>query len=116
MADTPLRMLHALLLTRISNQPNEVGVIRELMAVTSEGQSLLIRSEEAQRVNVAQLESQRLPLVLLCDRLEPSLEADLELPARALVSVVPLPAPEVEALIRAGQEQVLLEQIRAQLG
>lgn len=115
MTDSPLRMEHALILTRISTQAADAGIARELIAVTSEGESLLIRSENGQRINVAQLENQRLPLVLLMDQVWPSSQADMELPPQALISIIPLPAAEIEALIRAGQEHVLLNQVRAQL-
>ncbi|MGB2130554.1 MAG: hypothetical protein ACPHXW_03950 [Marinobacterium sp.] len=115
MADSPLRMEHALILTRLSTHAADAGIARELIAVTSEGESLLIRSDEAQRVNVAQLENQRLPLVLLMDQVLPSPQADMELPPQALISIIPLPAAEIEVLIRAGQEQTLLNQVRAQL-
>ncbi|WP_010323586.1 hypothetical protein [Marinobacterium stanieri] len=115
MADAPLRMSHALILTRLSSHDHRAGITSELIGVTSEGQSLLVRSDEHQRVNVALLEHQRLPLVVLSDRLLPSTEADYELPAQALISPIPLPSAEVEALIRSGREQALLNQVREQL-
>ncbi len=113
--DSPLRMTHALILTRLSGHDTCAGLTSELIGVTSEGKSLLIRSDETQRVNVALLQHQRLPLVILSDRLQASSEADYELPAQALVSPIPLPASEIEALIRSGREQVLLDQVRNQL-
>ncbi|GAA0791408.1 hypothetical protein [Marinobacterium sediminicola] len=109
-------MQHVLILTRLTPQATHLGRVDELIGVTSDGRSLLIRSEPAQRVNVAQLQHQITPLILLCDQLQNTPFADLEIPSRALVSIIPLPADEVGALLREGKEALLLEEIRAQLG
>ncbi len=108
-------MQHVLILTRLTPQSTHMGRVDELIGVTSDGRSLLIRSEASQRVNVAQLQHQKMPLILLCDQLLSTPMADLEIPPQALVSIIPLPANEVEGLLREGKEGLLLEEIRAQL-
>lgn len=108
-------MQHVLILTRLTPQPAPLGRVDELIGVTSDGRSLLIRSEASQRVNVAQLQHQQMPLILLCDQLQSTPMADLEIPPQALISIIPLPANEVDALLREGKEGLLLDEIRAQL-
>lgn len=108
-------MQHVLILTRLTPQSTQQGRVDELIGVTSDGRSLLIRSEPAQRVNVAQLQHQKMPLILLCDQLRDTPMADLEVPPQALVSIIPLPSQEVDALLREGKERLLLDEIRAQL-
>lgn len=108
-------MQHVLIITRLTPQSTLTGRVDELIGVTADGRSLLISSEPEQRVNVAQLQHQKMPLILLCDQLQTTPLADLEIPPKALVSIIPLPADEVEALLRDGREQLLLDEIRAQL-
>lgn len=108
-------MQHVLILTRLNPQPAADGTVDCLLGVTADGRSVRVCSEPAQRVNVAQLQHQVTPLILLCDQLQSTPLADLEIPPRALVSIIPLPADEVSALLREGKEQELLTAIRAQL-
>lgn len=114
----PALMQHVLILTRLTphtSQPSQPGRVDELIGVTADGRSLLIASEPAQRVNVAQLQHQQMPLILLCDQLQAGESVDIEIPPQALISIIPLPAKEVEALLREGKESLLLDEIRAQL-
>ncbi|MBA4503463.1 hypothetical protein [Marinobacterium marinum] len=109
-------MQHVLILTRLTPRSTHPGRVDELVGVTSDGRSLSIRSDAVQRVNVALLQHQQMPLILLCDQLQSAVLTDLEVPANALVSIIPLPANEVGALLREGKETLLLEEIRTQLG
>ncbi|MBV0932454.1 hypothetical protein [Marinobacterium weihaiense] len=108
-------MQHVMILTRLTPQSTRLGRVDELIGVTSDGRSVLVRSEPAQRVNVAQLQHQRTPLILLCDQIQDTAVADFQVPPQALVSIIPLPADEVDMLLREGREQLLLDEIRAQL-
>lgn len=108
-------MQHVLILTRLTPQSTRPGRVDELIGVTSDGRSVLVSSEPAQRVNVAQLQHQKMPLILLCDELQGTPMADLKVPPQALVSIIPLPADEIETLLREGKEDLLLDEIRDQL-
>jgi len=111
----PGLMQHVLIITRLTPQSHQPGLVDALIGVTSEGRSVQISSEPSQRVNVAQLQYQSMPLILLCDQVQHTPMEGIEIPPHALISIIPLPAGEVATMLREGKEGVLLEDIRAQL-
>lgn len=82
-----------------------------LRARCHDGRLLQVESEPGQTVNCDALASQGCPFFLLCDRPAKPLGDGLSLSPRALISVVPFSAAEVEAMIASGQAEQVLEQV-----
>ncbi|GGO88010.1 hypothetical protein GCM10011348_42490 [Marinobacterium nitratireducens] len=100
-------MQSLLIVTELYGFDAEAGCLR---ARCHDNRLLQVEAEPGQTVNCDALAAQRCPFFLLCDRPAKPVGDALSLSPRALISVVPFSAEEVEAMLASGQAEQVLEQ------
>ncbi|WP_146071911.1 hypothetical protein [Marinobacterium lutimaris] len=108
-------MQQVLIINRLIPEKDAAGALARLSAVTHDGQAVSFESCAEQRINLLALEFQQTPLVLLTDRLLQPFAGIQQVPADALVAVVPIPADQVRALLEQGEGDQLRDAVKDQL-
>ncbi|GGC08458.1 hypothetical protein GCM10011352_38470 [Marinobacterium zhoushanense] len=108
-------MQHALILTRIVPERGLDGALTAVSAVTHDGRTVRFQAQMDQHINLTLLEHQRAPLLLLTDRLYEPFRDMITVPGDALLSIVPLPAGHIRALLDRDEGDRLLEAVAVQL-
>lgn len=108
-------MQQVLIINRLIPEKDASGALVRLSGVTHDGQAICFESSPAQRVNLLSLEFQQTPLVLLTDRLLQPFSEIWQVPADALVAVVPIPASQVRTLLDQGEGDNLRDAVKDQL-
>ncbi|MBV1788771.1 hypothetical protein KQ940_11965 [Marinobacterium sp. D7] len=108
-------MQHALILTRIVPERGLDGVLTAVSAVTHDGRAVRFESQPDQHINLTILEYQRAPLLLLTDRLYEPFPGVITVPGDALLSIVPMSAEHIRALLDRNEGDRLLEAVSVQL-
>lgn len=72
---------------------------------------MVFASAQAQRINILALQQQQLPCVLLVDEVL-STGVERRVPATAMISILPMAAGHIQALLDAGAADELLARAR----
>lgn len=84
-----------------------------LAAVDHLGGRILFQAGETQRINILALQQQVLPCVVLVDTLQ-QLADFRQVPANAMLSIVPMQAAEIESVLTTGAAETLLRMARGE--
>ncbi|MBS98168.1 MAG: hypothetical protein CMI01_05775 [Oceanospirillaceae bacterium] len=106
---------NVLILSRLVVEASDMGGLPTVSGVTHDGRSVQFLAEADQSVNVKTLEFQQTPVLVLVDQLLEPFAGMLQVPARALLSVVPMASGEIQALLDRGEGDALLRVVREQL-
>ncbi|TCK06886.1 hypothetical protein [Marinobacterium mangrovicola] len=108
-------MQQVLIINRLIPEKDASGALVRLSGVTHDGRAVSFESCAEQRINLLALEFQQTPLVMLTDRLIQPFSEIWQVPADALVAVVPIPADQVRALLERGEGDSLRDAVKDQL-
>lgn len=108
-------MQHVLIINRLMPEPDGAGALVGISGVTHDGQSVRFEAGSDQRINLQTLEFQKTPLLLLSDRVLEPFPDLLQVPADALIAIVPMSSAQISALLDRGEGDRLKAAVRDQL-
>ncbi|MGH1462778.1 MAG: hypothetical protein ACRBB6_12150 [Neptuniibacter sp.] len=103
-------MQHAIIVTDVVSFTSEnAGQVMRLTLCDYKGRLISVIGAPNQQVNIQTLKNQMLPMMMLSDQVETSVEGSYLIPEKALVSVVPLESVAIKVMMDAGKSDEVLK-------
>lgn len=105
-------MQHAFILTKIESYVTErEGQVFRLGLLDYCHRDISVLGSAEQQINIMAIQNQHFPIVVLSDQIERSIDERIEIPATALVSIVPIAAMTMQGVIDAGKAEEILKSL-----